>query len=150
MNLTESSSPDLDAEIARVEQRLIARELRLRAGATQLSTQVRRQCRPRRLLVQAASAVLGSAAVLALLRGRRHAGAEPTSAPGRGFAPESAPAGAAAAFAWAPWVGLAWPLLPARWRRRVSPSMATSVLTLGVPLLLRLLGRRSRQARSRG
>lgn len=135
MSLTEPPGLDLDAEIARVEQRLMAREQRLRSRAARFSAQVQRQWRPRRLLIHAAGAVLGSAAVLSLLRGRRHA-APPVSGP----AAATPPAG----FAWAPWLGLAWPLLPERWRRHVSPSMAASVLTLGVPVVLRLLGRKPR------
>ena len=45
-----------------------------------------------------------------------------------------------------PWVrllGLAWPLLPAAWRARVNPATAATVLSVGLPLIERVLAGQS-------
>lgn len=121
--------PDIEARILHVEQRLVAREARLRQGGQDLAGRLRRTLQPSKLLLPAGSVVLGIAALLSL---RRRPASPPAPVP-------------AAAWVDIPWLrllGLAWPLLPPRWRRRVSPATASSVVTLGLPLVEGLLGRR--------
>lgn len=120
---------DLDAQIQRVEQRLIDREQRLRHGTAGLMRDLRRALKPQRLALPVASTVLGAAALLSLIR-------RPQAMP-----PPPRPAGTAlAGLPLVQLVGLAWPLLPQRWRDRMGPATATSVLTLGLPLLQRFIG----------
>ena len=125
--------PDIDARILHVEQRLMAREARLRAGAQGLAGQLRQSLQPRKLLLPAGGVLLGIAALLSLRRHPR----TPPRAPG--------PVGALLDIPWVRLLGLAWPLLPERWRNRVGPATASSVVTLGLPLVEGLLG--SRRAR---
>jgi lipocalin len=120
---------DLDAQIQRVEQRLIDREQRLRHGTASLARDLRRTLKPQRLALPVASTVLGAAALVSLLRRPR------------GMPPPPRPtSGAAAGLPLMQLVGLAWPLLPQRWRDRMGPATATSVLTIGLPLLQRFIG----------
>jgi len=124
------SDADLDARILHVEQRLIAREERLHRGAGALAGELRERLQPRRLLWPAAGAVVAGAALLSLLR-------RPQA-----VAPAPTPRAAARPGLDIPWVrllGLAWPLLPERWRERVSPATASTVVTLGLPLVEALL-----------
>jgi apolipoprotein D and lipocalin family protein len=121
---------DLDAQILRVEQRLVAREQRLCHGAAGLARDARRTLKPQRLALPVASAVLGAVALVSLLR--RPAAMPPPARPVRTGALQGLPL--------MQLVGLAWPLLPERWRDRIGPATATTVLTLGLPLLQRLLG----------
>lgn len=46
------------------------------------------------------------------------------------------------ALPWAHLVGVAWPVLPARWRARVDPATANALLTVVLPLFGWLLARR--------
>jgi len=127
---------DLETRILLVEQRLVAREARLRRGASGLAREARRQLRPARLLAPAGGALL---ALLALRSLWRHpAKAEPAAEAQKAH-------GRLADIPWVRLLGLAWPLVPGRWRDRVSPAMASSLVTLGLPLVERLLG--SRRAR---
>ncbi|MGM9484045.1 lipocalin family protein [Roseateles sp. NT4] len=122
---------DIDARILAVEQRLIAREDRLRRDVASLSGQLRDRLSPRQWLPPVGAGLLTVAALAALWR-RPAPPAPPTS-------------GGAPLLARLPWmqlIGLAWPLLPERWRQRVSPATAGSFLTLGLPLVERLLGGR--------
>ncbi len=48
-----------------------------------------------------------------------------------------------AAGGWVRLIGLAWPLLPAHWRARVSPLTASAVMSIGLPLVERALGGRT-------
>ncbi|MDR7268642.1 apolipoprotein D and lipocalin family protein [Pelomonas saccharophila] len=125
-----SPERDIEARILHVEQRLVAREARLRAGAQDLAGRLRQSLQPRRLLLPAGSIVLGVAALLALRR-------RPAATP-----PSPILAGALLDIPWLRVLGLAWPLLPSRWRQRVSPATASSVVTLGLPLVEGLLSRR--------
>lgn len=122
---------DIDARILLVEQRLIAREARLHRGVSALAGEARRCLQPRRLVAPVGGVLLAALALRALWRSPTGATAE---------APP--PAGGAAGLPWLHLLGLAWPLLPARWRERVNPAVASSVLTLGLPLLERLRGGR--------
>lgn len=115
---------DLESLIERVEQRLVAREDRLRRGAADLAQDLRRSLRLQRLLLPACAVVLGMAALLSLRRTPAVAGA--AAPPGRR--------------PWAQWLALALPLLPARWRDRLGPATTTHLLSLGLPLLARWAG----------
>lgn len=125
---------DLDAQIQRVEQRLIDREARLHHGAAGLARDVRRALRPRRLVMPVASVAIGLAALLSLRRRSRD-----TPPP----AAAADPAGAGHRLPWSQLAGVLWPLMPARWRERLGPAAATSLLTLGLPLLEQLAGGRA-------
>ncbi len=129
---------DIDTRILLVEQRLIAREERLHRGLSDLVGEARRRLQPRRLIAPIGGALLAALALRALWR-------SPAPAQRAAAAGHAAPDGSAAEVPWVRLLGLAWPLLPARWRDRVNPAVASSVLTLGLPLLERLLaGRRAR------
>ncbi|MBK1616798.1 lipocalin, partial [Rubrivivax gelatinosus] len=56
--------------------------------------------------------------------------------------PPSLAAGAAHAVPWVGVLGLVWPLLPARWRARTSPGTVAAVMSIGLPLVTKLLQRR--------
>jgi len=122
----------LDERIRRVEQRLIAREENLRRGVAHLGGDVRERLQPRKLLLPLASGLLATMAVLALWRRPAARVAAPTVSSG----------GAAGRVPWVQLIGFAWPLLPERWRSRVSPTVVNSVMTLGLPLAEALLGAR--------
>lgn len=116
-----------------VEQRLAAREqaIALRIGA--IGERLRVATRPQRWLPAAAGISVALAALWWLLRGR-------LPAQGRAAATaHHASERAASDMAWTPLLALAWPLLPARWRTRVSPATAAAVMSVGIPLAQRLL-----------
>ncbi|HET7524577.1 MAG TPA: lipocalin family protein, partial [Burkholderiaceae bacterium] len=121
----------IDDRIRAIEQRLVAREhaLALRFGA--LGERLRRAARPRRML----RPMLGIAGALFALWWLLH-GRLPAQQAQRG-----ARSGGDAS--WAHWLALVWPLLPPAWRSRVSPASAAALVSLGIPLAERLLGRRS-------
>ncbi|MBW8846736.1 MAG: lipocalin family protein [Burkholderiales bacterium] len=124
---------DIDARILHAEQRLMAREERLRVGMQVLTRDLRRRLRPRRWLAPAGSAVLVAAALASLLkRPPRGAGNEAQPQPGAGL-------GALRDLPWPYLFRLAWPLLPGRWRERMGPATASSLVTLGLPLIHGLL-----------
>lgn len=119
---------DLDARIERVEQRLMAREQRLRDGASSLRHLWRRSLRPARALLPAGGLALGLLGSLALraLRGRAK--------------PAPAPQAASSPLPWSRVLMLALPLLPARWRERPGVVAATGLLTAVAPWLATLRG----------
>lgn len=119
---------DIDARILHVEQRLIAREENLRRNATALGVQLKRRFSPRQLLVPVGGGLLAVAALVALWRR--------PAAVARGAQTQSPPR---AGIPWVRLLGLAWPLLPARWRAHVSPAAASSLVTLGLPFVEVLL-----------
>lgn len=118
---------DLDERILRVERRLMAREDRLRRGIVGLGGELRQRFQPRKLLLPVGGGLLAAAALFALWR--RPAAAAP---------PAPSPA-ARPRLPWMQLLGLAWPLLPERWRERFNPAAAGSLLTLGLPLVEALL-----------
>lgn len=129
----EPAAGDIDARILRVEQRLIAREEALRRRLGNLGTQLQHRLQPRRLLWPAAGV---AAVLLSLLAWRRRPAAahvRPAVSAGPGAHHGSHP------LPWAYLLTLAWPLVPERWRVRVSPAVATSLVTLGLPLLEHVL-----------
>ncbi|MCE4553108.1 hypothetical protein [Pelomonas cellulosilytica] len=132
---------DIDAQIVRVEQRLIAREENLRRGVGRFGHELRDAFRPRRWLKPALAGAAGVALLWLLLR-RRPAAAS--------VAPVQAVARPAllallAGLPWARLVDVIWPLLPERWRARMNPTTATQVLTVGLPVLGSLFGRQRRR-----
>lgn len=131
------SHVDLDARILLVEQRLIAREQKLCRGVASLNGQLHRALSPKRLLLPAGGALLGVAALLSLWR-------RPSRLPAAA-AGSARPSGLPVEIPWVRMLGLAWPMLPERWRNRVSPATASSLVTLGLPLVERLLGTRRAQ-----
>lgn len=133
---SERTTHDLEARIRQAEERLIAREENLHRRAAHLLGRTRSALSPRRLLAP----LLGAGAAVGVLwwafRGGR-ARPQPAVAGGQ-------PAGPLAhgEVPWVRMVGLAWPLLPVAWRSRISPGMATAVVSLGLPLMERVLVRR--------
>jgi apolipoprotein D and lipocalin family protein len=154
MNVTPASvpplsSPDpasqlsLEARILHAEQRLVAREQRMQQRLHSLGARAQAGLQPRRL----AKPVLGGLAAVAglwwLLRGRPGAAAQRQAAAavdGHSSVDEPVP-GAGLDLPWASLLGMAWPLLPARLRARLSPATVNLVLSLGVPLAQQLLSR---------
>ena len=130
---------DLDARIRQVELRLIAREERLKTEVRRLVQRGRRALRPTNLMMAAAGAVVAaSVGFWAMRRLRKSQTAATGSSAG---VSQRAAAGATASRAdlpWVPWLGLAWPMLPAAWRARVSPGMAAGLASVGLPLLQQL------------
>jgi apolipoprotein D and lipocalin family protein len=123
-----AGSESIDERIRIVEQRLLARQRALGFHFADLSRRVRSAARPRYLL----PSVLGVAATVLMLWWAR----------GRVPAPSARVPSArsnVASLPWAPWLALAWPLLPAAWRARISPATAATVVSVGVPLVQRLL-----------
>lgn len=130
---------ELDEQILAVEQRLIAREERLRRGMAALTGRVRRATEPTRVLLPVGAALLG-ALFWRLWRGRGASAA-------RGTGPLQSAAsgqhrGSSAEAPWISLIALAWPLVPARWRRRISPATASTLVAIGLPLAQGLLGAR--------
>ncbi|WP_457424467.1 hypothetical protein [Roseateles sp. P5_E7] len=135
---------DIDARIWLAEEQLVAREARLRRGMTALGRQVHEATRPARLLQPA----LLTAAVAVIVLAWPSRKASPVRAtqqqPGTAAAAVARPA-LFVLLAGIPWTRLlshAWPLLPGRWRERLNPATAASMLTFGLPLLEGWLTRR--------
>lgn len=132
---SELSQGDLDTRIHAAEWRLIAREEGLRRGIAGLGARVREATRPRRLLVPALGALAAAAALWWALRGLR-----PAPQPARPA--HGAPRHEGGELPWASLLGLAWPMLPAPWRARVSPTTATTLIGVALPIVQRLFERR--------
>jgi len=128
---------DIDQRILEVEQRLMAREERWRRGVDSLTSRVRQVAAPGRLLVPIGGALFGAV----LLRSWRRGGAARATSPVISAASGQHRGGNAEA-PWISLIALAWPLVPARWRTRVSPATASTLVAIGLPLLQGLLGSR--------
>jgi apolipoprotein D and lipocalin family protein len=135
---------DLDARIQWAEQRVIARDERLRSRVSSLTQRARQALRPARLVAPALGGAVGLLALWGLLRGRRRTAlaAEPRADRyARSVRSGRSPASAVGRVPWVRLLGLGWPLLPAAWRARVSPATASTLITLGLPLAERLLSK---------
>ncbi|MGQ3051533.1 MAG: lipocalin family protein [Roseateles sp.] len=127
---------DIDEQIRLIEHRLIAREENLRRGVADFSGQLRETLSPRRLLVPVGGALLGVVALASLWR-------RPRPQPVAVHLPPEAPSGSLPPhIPWMQLLGLAWPMLPERWRHRVNPATVSSLVVLGQPLIDSLLGQR--------
>lgn len=141
---SEHLSPEaLDDRILAVENRLMAREARLRGGLSVLGRRVDEATQPRRFIKPALFAAAGLA-VLMLLRRRPHRRrhhAPPPATPQAAAAAVARPALIAvlAGLPWARLLGMAWPLLPPNLRERTTPAAVGSVLTIGLPVVESLL-----------
>lgn len=132
---------DLDTRISVVEQRLIAREQRLLSQVQGVRQRATEAIAPRALLLKVAGvAVAGAGLVWALRRGGR--GADHRADHGE-RAPSQAGGPSQLLLSLLP---MAWPMLPARWRTRVSPATAATVLSVAVPLIQRLRASRPSSA----
>ncbi|MFG6432193.1 hypothetical protein [Roseateles sp. LYH14W] len=127
---------DIDARILQAEQRLLAREARLRRGVTSFSHQLGATMQPRRLLKPALIAAAGLG-LLMMLRRRAPRHAAPAGAVASAASAATRPAVFAllSALPWTRVVGMAWPHVPERWRRGISLATVTDMVSLGLPLL---------------
>ncbi|MBZ8142003.1 lipocalin [Rubrivivax gelatinosus] len=123
---------DLDQRIAAAEQALVARQRRLVDAVDDLGRRVRHAASPWRLAATGAGLLLAGTTLWWSLR----RGGPPASA---GSEPSSAASGAAHAVPWVGLLGLVWPLLPARWRARSSPGTVAAVMSIGLPLVHKLM-----------
>jgi len=130
--------PPLDQQILEVEQRLIARQERWRSGVAEIKGRVSRAAKPGRLLLPVGGALFGAIA-LRLWRGR---GAAATSTSAIQTAASGQHRGGNAEAPWISLIALAWPLVPARYRSRISPATASTLVAIGLPVLQGLLGSR--------
>ncbi len=116
---------ELDQRIFEAERRLVAREAALHQCVRRLRQRARGE--PRRLLGPAAVAMAALAGLFWWRRSRRRPGAPGPEAPTQDRSAD-----------WMRYIGLAWPLLPARWQSRVSPAAAIALVSLVTPLLARV------------
>lgn len=135
-SLSDPPVGDLEARIQAAEGRLVARERDLQRRASGIGQRVRAATRPGRLVVPALGMLAGGAALWWALRpSRRVPPAQPAA---RAPVPRPAPPRhEGGELPWASLLGLAWPLLPAPWRARVSPTTAATLIGVGLPLLQR-------------
>ena len=133
---------DLDTRISVVEQRLIAREQRLLSQVQGLRQRATQAVAPRALLLKVAGvSVAGAALVWALRRGGRGGDHGVNHANRPAAAHVGGPSQLLLSL-----LPMAWPMLPARWRTRVSPATAATVLSVAVPLIQRLRASRAPSA----
>lgn len=135
---------DIDTLVLLAEQRLIDREQRVRQSVRRFSRQLHDATRPERL---AKPALIAGGVALWLMLRRRHPRAAAAAPAGHPAVPAAARPALFVLLAGIPWTRLlshAWPLMPGRWRERLNPATAASLLTLGLPVLEGLLTRRRR------
>ncbi len=112
---------ELDHRILTIEHRLMDREAGLRQRVRAL--QLRMEDAPRRWAAPALVGVTAFAGIFLLARSRRRShGASREPSEGKGIN-------------WMHYVGLAWPLLPAQWQSRFSPTTVLPLVGLLLPLL---------------
>lgn len=137
-SLPDAEDQDLDTRILQVEQRLIAREESLRVGVACLGQRVRQKLHVGRHALPTIGLSVVVAALGAVVWWKWSRASRPAANPQRSH---SAPAGSGrpGELPWVRLVALAWPMLPAAWRSRVSPATASTLAALGLPLIERLL-----------
>jgi apolipoprotein D and lipocalin family protein len=131
----DATEGDIDVRIRNAELRLITREENLHRRVAALGERVQEATRPRRLLAPLAGAVVAVGALWWLWR--RRGVARPIAAPAAeaSFSPLGG----------GPWMGLLGlvvPLLPDRWRSRLSPATVSTVMAVAGTLLAKLRERR--------
>lgn len=139
-----SVGDDLDERIRAAELRLVTREEQLQRGLEGLGLRVRTALQPRRLLAPALGVAAAGIALWWGLRRLRPVLSRtlPVARPARADTQDERQAGqgrrAGGELPWASLLGLVWPLLPAPWRARVSPTTATTLIGVGLPLVQKL------------
>ena len=134
-----SDDIDLDTRISLAEQRLIAREQRLHGQVQRFGQRLQQAAAPRALLLKAGGVALAGVALVWTLRG---GGSRHGHAPARRNHPAPAMSGGPPQWLLS-LLPMAWPMLPERWRSRISPATAATVLGVAAPLIDRLLARRN-------
>ena len=129
---------DLAEQIAQAELRLVAREERLHRRFDSISARVRDTIAQRRWMMSAAALATASLTAFWLVRRRQTAPALGNDHLSRheGQWWNSLP--------WASIVVFLWPILPARWRDKLSPATASTAISTVMPFLRRLMARRAR------
>jgi apolipoprotein D and lipocalin family protein len=125
---------DRDERLRELELRVIARDEALQRRLHGLKLRVQDAVSPKRWKVPLLAGALAVAAGAWWLLGHRRSALVAGAA-----APEHRPARAGNSRWLLRAIGLAWPLLPARWRGRVSPGGAAAMASVGLPLLESLL-----------
>lgn len=139
-----SSLESLNDRILHAEARLIAREASVQLQWQTLMGQARRAVEPQRLLMPLLGTFggVGGLAFLWKLLGRSPAKASAASTQQRQPSGSGqSPHGAAFEALLMSMIPMLHPMLPARWRNRVSPAMATTALSLGLPMLRQVFSR---------
>ena len=131
----------LDERIRRAELRLIAREDHLRRRIDLLGRRLHEATRPKRFIAPVIGGVGALIAIALLLRGRaRPLAAKAARAGGAlGARAGARGAGVRSEVPWVRLLGLAWPMLPMTLRSRVNPTAAATALSIGLPMLERLV-----------
>jgi hypothetical protein len=134
---------DLEAEIARAEQAVVARDVRIRRRAQSVAHRVKREA-----VRHAGGGLLLGVGTVALTwwlnrLSRRHAAAQP-HAPAAEAEPHSTfeHLFRDAGIMLASLLPMLWPLLPRPWRRTVTPGTASTLLTFIAPMLGKLFRRK--------
>ena len=130
-----SEALPLDERVRAAEQRLMARERALVSRIGEFGQRLRTATRPQRVIPPALGVGVALVALGWLLFGRRAPGAAARA--GAGVSP--AARSALTALPWGHWLALAWPLLPVPLRARVKPATAATLISVGLPLVQRLL-----------
>jgi hypothetical protein len=147
----ENSAPivklDLEAEIARAEQAVIARDARIRRRTDLLVRRVRHEA-----IKHAGGGALLGLGTIALTWWLNRVARRNAPPPEAAAAPQEPPHTFEhlfrdAGITLAGLLPLLWPMLPRAWRRSVAPGTASTVLTFIAPLLGRLFRRRTTPAR---
>lgn len=131
----------LDERIRLAELRLIAREDSIKHRIDRLGDRLQEVLELRRYIAPTIGTVVTAVSLWLMLSRRRRAAPAAHGAPGRSGRMLSE-------LPWAHLLALVWPLVPGRWRARVSPATVATVVSLGLPLAERLFTPRAARRRS--